>query len=167
MKTMFLSVLEKIICAACIFAFCQFPAFFDEYLMRLSGHVAECTKMVDSLEAAAAASHKELSAYIASFQTSREPDVQNFAVVVHSFVEREKSLEQAKNSLQNASILAKPFLFIRYMDSDIVNETITNFRMQLSFSLETVFYAIIGLCFSLILTRGVPKVFTSSKKQTV
>lgn len=125
--------------------FSQFPQFFTQYLHELSGHLGELRYQVGLIEHAALLSHKSVKEWIAKFQESNDPDFMLQGQMLTGMMERLQTFQEAAFALQTATPLSKPWLFMRHADSQVLSETYRSFQMGLSFSLEGLLYALIGL----------------------
>lgn len=138
-----------------VLIFSQFPLFMQQYEMRLSGHVAESARFIAELQVKASSAKKTLPEYIQKFLTQKDADFADHGRLLENTVDRHLVLAQAATSLEKASIMTKPFIFVSCLQLDVFQESLHGFAPGLSFTLETFIYAFMGLllgtwCFRLL-----------------
>ncbi|HXF29650.1 MAG TPA: DUF2937 family protein [Chlamydiales bacterium] len=153
------AVLERVSGAFFLLLFCQFPLFIQQYEAHLSGHVKELTRFVSSIQVNAQLSQKSLHEYVAKFTQSKDPDFARQGKLLEGVIVRYERLESGYSSLQQASIWSRPFVFIRYLETDLLQETWKGFQIGLSISLESAIYAVCGLLFGTALAMGILRLF--------
>ena len=129
----------------------QAPMFMQDYTQQLSGHVAELQFQVNTLHKAAERTGKTLEQFIQKFEDSPDLDYAIVGVIMQDMIDRFKNLSHAYNSLIQSSVFERPFVFMKYFDSDIAKSTYENYHLGLSFSLEGIVYALIGLYLGVLL----------------
>jgi hypothetical protein len=130
-----------IICALVCF---QLPIFVDQYLLRLEGHFAESQRQIEALTEAAHIGGKTLDQYIAKFKAQNDKDFQNQGVYMQRAVDRNRFLEGACVALQEAGPFSRPFVFIRYVDSEVVADAWNTFTPGFSPTLHVALFGAIG-----------------------
>lgn len=142
------SLFERAFVVIVVLLFCQAPLFIQQYEMRLSGHVLELRRFVQSLEKSAAESKKSLPEYIRKFLGHKDRDIANQGKLLEGTVERYKEFDRACTTLQEASIWTRPFIFVRHLNSEVAKETAASFKPGLAMTMEALLYAIMGLLLS-------------------
>lgn len=140
-------VIDRAFAVAGAVLFAQFPQFFGQYLHQLSGRAHELSYQVSMMENSAKLSHKTLPELIFKFTHHTDGDITRQGELMQYTLERLNALSYAETTLSHATILAKPLLFIRYLDLSIARDTFQHFQWGFSFSVEGLAYACIGLCF--------------------
>lgn len=155
------SVLSKLLSIVCVFFLCQFPAFFQQYLVCLSGHAAECSRVIRLLEHGAEKNGKTLDQLVHAFLLSHDMDNQSIGEVIHALKQRQSWLEASRIQLQESSVGKRPFIFMTTLDREIVQETLSGFTVQIAFTIETAIYAFLGL----VIAMGIEKLMSSMWKK--
>jgi hypothetical protein len=144
-KRIITTVFDRVCTVLCVFLFCQIPLLMQQYEMRLSGHVAELEYFLNGLQNNAAQSHKTLSEYINKFLRQEDVDFSNQGRFLQETVQRERLLRSVLEQLQRASTVEKPFVFLKNLQMEVFDQTLSGFTFGLNLTLETLAYAIIGL----------------------
>jgi len=142
-------IADRLIVVFTVFLAIQLPLFMHDYEIRLSGHVSEAKRFVDELQVNAKASQKTLSELIQKFEKQDDPDFSTHGMLLKRTVDRYNKLSAALSAITSASIVARPFVFTRYLQMDIFYETIKSFQPGFSLSLETMLYGFMGLLFGM------------------
>lgn len=168
MNNFFVKILDRALAAIGAFLFCQFPAFMQQYMQMLSGHLQESKSYVQMIEYNAGHAHKSLPEYIQKFLSQQDPDFVQQGKLMQEITNRYSDLVHAYVSLDEASVWTKPFVFIAKMHMDIAEEAYVHFSPAVTFTVETAVYALAGLLTSMVLFRIVAKsismLFGFSKK---
>jgi hypothetical protein len=149
------------ICLALVFL--QAPAFMNQYYLILKGHVQELFIQIMKLTDIAGFHQKTLQEYILKFSQSGDPEFKSQGLFLEQLVERYTNLNQALTSLENASIVEKPIIFLKNMDILLVKETWQNFSFTLSFDLQGFVYLLMGFFIGLAIFHLIVKLFTRKK----
>lgn len=140
-------------------AFLQFPQIYLQYLHELKGHISELKYQVALFEQAARLSGKTLAEWITKFTQNVDPDIVMQGNLLQDMVERLTTFQQAELNLETSSFLGKPFQFFRLADQSIAYETWQNFEWGVSFSVEGLWYACVGLVLGFIFCKLLTLVF--------
>ena len=132
-----------IVAIACVFL--QIPFFVEQYAVRLEGHQAESQRQIAAFTEAAAAGGKTLDLYTAKFLEQQDQDFRSQGMVMQKAIERHQFLTRACDALHNAGPFLKPFVFVRYFDSEVVADAWKGFTPGFSLSLSVVVFGVIGL----------------------
>lgn len=139
------SVADRAVAAAGAVIFMQIPAFIVQYIQRLGGHVDELKILIGKYRAAAADNGRTLEEYV---QLHIQSGVKEFAAsgrLISENIERLNFLSDAHQQISAATGIKKFFIFIRKSDIDIIKGTYSDFVPGISFSLDSVLYAIAGI----------------------
>jgi hypothetical protein len=143
------TAIDRFIVVLFVFLFSQLPLFMYDYEIRLSGHVSESKRFLNELQLNAQSADKTLTEYIQKFIQQRDSDFSSHGNLLKRTVDRHNDLSAALTALLNATIFTKPFLFVRHLQMDIFYETIKSFQAGFSFTIETIFYSLMGLLFGM------------------
>lgn len=165
--------LAKILDRCCLvlgaFCFSQFPAFFQQYTQRLAGHVAELSHQLRELQHMALQVGKTLPEYIHKFSSHQDLEIAQQGAWMLNMVDRHLRLSDAMAHLSNAEIWARPYVFAKHAQWDIVQGTMADFQPGLHFTLEGLVYVVVGMCvgYSIyaVVRRCVRTVFFTRKEQ--
>jgi len=124
--------------------FVQFPLFVTQYLQRLGGHVAELKYQVAKMGQAAAASNLKLASYIEKFVQSGDTEVARQGELMQGMADRLEALSSALHSLEGASSLTRPFLFLWHFDGSIFCAACSGYSFGVPFTFEGAIWAVIG-----------------------
>lgn len=138
-------IIDRAFAVVAAILFAQFPQFYSQYYHELLGHIGELAYQVGLLEQSAKQSGKTLKDLILKFLQFDDADIVRQGELMKMAVERLESLTLSQTNLENASIFAKPFLFIRNADASIAKETLHNFQFGFTFNVEGIAYAFLGL----------------------
>jgi hypothetical protein len=151
-------LIDRLFAVAGALIFSQMPLFMQHYQQHLSGHVNELQIQVQGMRNAAAMTGKTLQQYVIKFLNSGDIDFNNQGELMNEMIHRYNSLSEGYHALQEASFYSKPFVFLKYLDKNIAQSTWNSFEVGLSFNVEGIAYAIIGIGFGLLMYRLVLKV---------
>lgn len=167
MKKFLFTMVDRIMAVLGAFIFCQIPSFMQQYTQLLLGHLEECKRLLATIEHNASQSNKTILEYIQKFLTQQDPDFVNTGLLLQNIQQRSIELSTSYSNLQQASLWKKPFVFLSQLDSGIFKETYSGFVPALSFSLETIVYALFGMVFAIMMLRlaswGCRSIFRSKK----
>ena len=124
------ALLGTILAAATGVCFAQLPAFIQQYLQRLGGHVDEA--------------HLNLS-QIATDAHLRTLDTPTLQVLTVSLEQRVSALEAGEQAISGASASVRPFIFLREFDMDIAMATLRAFEPAVPLSTAGLVYALTGI----------------------
>lgn len=127
------------------FIFSQAPIFMQQYRHQLSGHVSELQLQVQNMRQIAMTSNKTLDQYIQKFVSSSDPDFSRQGEVMASMVTRWHELQDGLLAVDQASVLMRPFSFIRHIDLAIAKSTLHSFEFGVAFTYESLVYILFGM----------------------
>lgn len=145
MKLFLQKILDRFFVVFGAFLFFQFPLFIHQYQQQLIGHVYELEWQVVTMRDAASKSEKSLDQYVKKFLNHPDPDFSRQGMVMNRILTRWEKLTTSLLRLQQASILTRPFMFLRYLQWDIFKSTAETFQPGISFTLEGLVYALLGM----------------------
>lgn len=141
-------LLDRIFVIISVIVFSQAPAFIGQYQHRLGGHVEELRYHVNILKQTAGYTNKTLEQYVHKFLQSTDPDFSQQGVVMDEMYKRFNRLSEALASLEQASVVKRPVVFLSTLNMDIAKKTLNDFSLSIAFTYETLVYAGVGLCIS-------------------
>lgn len=146
-------LIERILISLSVILWMQFPFFLTQYVHQLKGHLDELKWQVEQMEASASRSGKNLDQYITKFVKNADKDFANQGEMMRKVVHRFEKLSHAFFQLKNSTAFTRPFVFFRYLQLDIVSATLSNFKMGISFTAESILFGLVGLFFGAGLYR--------------
>jgi len=151
-------LLDRLLCVVGAVLFSQLPEFIQQYLQRLGGHLDEACRQLEQFRAVAAQSDLTLDQLIARNLGSGEPTVARLGRVIQATTERVDALAAADAAIRQASMLSRPFVFLRHLDFSIVHATWTIFKPAVPTTVEGLFYAVCGMLLALAFYHGGVKI---------
>ncbi|MGK5594043.1 MAG: DUF2937 family protein [Parachlamydiaceae bacterium] len=151
MKEKAVELLDRIFAVAGAFLFSQIPQVYQQYTLLLSGHLAELSYQVAAMENAAKSTGKTLLQLIQKFLSASDPDFYNQGILMNRTFERWNIFSEATLAFKEATFLNRPFVFIKYLDWQLLKETLSQLSVGFSLTIESLIYAIIGLFFGYLL----------------
>ncbi len=124
------ALLGTILAAVVGVSFAQLPAFIQQYLQRLGGHVDEA--QLNLAQVASGASFRALDA------PARE-------LLSVSLQQRVSVLQTGEQAITSASASARPFVFLRELDPDIAMATFRAFEPAVPLSTAGLIYGVAGI----------------------
>jgi hypothetical protein len=149
--------LDRLLCVVGAVLFSQLPEFIQQYLQRLGGHLDEARHQLEQFRAAAAKSNLTLDEFITRTLGSAEPAVARLGGVMRETVARVDELAAAETAIRQASIFARPFVFLRHLDLSIAQATWSIFKPAVPTTLEGLVYAALGVLLALVFYHGLVK----------
>ncbi len=147
-------LIDRLLCVLGAVLFSQFPEFIQQYLQRLGGHLDEARRQLDQFRDVAAKSGLSVQQLAAQSQASPEATVARMGVVVHDSIARVDTLAAADEAIRNASVFARPFVFLRHADLSIVRATWSIFKPAVPTTIEGMLYAACGVLVILAFYHG-------------
>lgn len=144
-------ILERIVISLCVILCMQLPFFITQYTHQLRGHIDELKWQVEQMAIAASFSGKNLDEYISKFIKNADQDFASQGMMMRAAMQRFEKLSDAWTTLKKSSSFTRPFIFFRYVQSDIFSATFNDFKMGISFTLESIIFGLIGILFGSIL----------------
>lgn len=139
------TILDRVCAVAGALLFSQLPLFMQYYTHQLIGHVAELQWQVSTMRHSASMVGKSLEQYIAKFTQHADAEFSLQGRMMQQVVDRWHHFSEGLQSLQQASVWEKPFLFLRNFDLSIVKTTLAAYQPAIPASMEGGIYAFIGL----------------------
>ncbi|NKB48350.1 MAG: DUF2937 family protein [Alphaproteobacteria bacterium] len=124
------ALLGTVLAAVVGLCFAQLPAFMQQYLQRLGGHVDEAQLSLTQ---------------ITNGETVRALDAPTLQVLSVSLEQRVSVLEAGEQAIRGASASVRPFVFLREFDADIATATLRAFEPALPLSTAGLIYALTGI----------------------
>lgn len=149
-------ILDRVIALIGALFLAQFPSFFAQYIHELSGRVAELNYQIFALEQSAKGAGKTLQELIAKFLKSTDIDIAAQGKFLSDLLSRFAFLNEGYQSLTEASLLMKPFLFVRYFSYTIFKDTASHYQWSLPITIEGFIYAFIGLVLGYLVSKAIP-----------
>jgi hypothetical protein len=122
----------------------QWPAFLDQYIQRLGGHLDEATRNVT---------------HLTTLRDLAEPAQANVIVEILTEAERRsQALAESLRQLTEAGVALKPVVFLREMDPTIARATLESFTPALPLDTGALVWGGLGMVLALTLyelTKGV------------
>jgi len=147
-------LIDRLLCVVGAVLCSQLPEFIQQYLQRLGGHLDEARWQLDRFREVAAKSGLTLDQLAARSQTNAEPSVARLGQLMHDAVERADALAAADTAIRHASILTRPFVFLRHVDMSIAWSTWQVFRPAVPTTIEGMLYAGVGMLLILAFYHG-------------
>lgn len=148
------AVVDRILCVVGAVLFSQGPEFMQQYLQRLGGRLDEARRLLSQYEEIARQAGISLDAFIARTNANPDAVVAKHAEVMQGVVARVNELSAAQVAIQDASVFARPFAFLRHIDLEIAAKTWAIFKPAVPTTLEGVLYAGAGIVVMLALYYG-------------
>ncbi|HEY3756863.1 MAG TPA: DUF2937 family protein [Opitutaceae bacterium] len=150
-------LLDRLLALAGAAAFSQIPEFMQQYLQRLGGHLDEAQRQLAQFKDAAAASGLTIDQL--AHRTSQDADsgIARLSTVIHGAIARVAQLSADETAIREASIPARPFVFLRHADPQIARATWHVFRPAFPTTLEGLGYALVGFLFLICFYHGAVK----------
>lgn len=153
------TMLDRIFAVAGAILFSQAPTFIQQYGQQLAGHVQELKLQLDLMSQIASKSGKSLDQYIHKFLQYSDSDISSQGQLMRDMTVRYQTLSEASVALNNASVFAKPLVFLSHFYSDIASSTFAFFTPGFIFNLEGITYAFGGILFGYAVFFLIKKLF--------
>ena len=167
MKNWLAELMDRVFVVAGALVFSQAPVFFQQYTQRLGGHVSELRRQVSLLQSNAALSGKSLAEYVQKFVGSQDPDFSLQGNAMEQMLSRYTELRQAYEALLQAPPLSKPLVFLKDLQPDVAQLTLSDFSFGLQFTPEALAYALAGIVFGYFTFRSLKGIFSFSVRMIV
>ena len=133
----------------------QFPQFYAQYLQRLGGHLDEARRIVSEYSKAAKSFNLTLQEFIKIHLTANNPVVQSTGTIIENSLNRLADLEKSFQALKGGSLCNRWWIFLKNMDPAIFRQTCSDYTPGLSFTVESLIYALIGLLITWGIYQGI------------
>lgn len=153
MRYWLLTILDRIFAVIGAFLFSQVPQFCHQYVLILSGHVSELNYQVHLMEQTALLAKKNLPEFIEKFLASSDFDFNAQGKMMKATLDRWQGLSEALQGLSRASPLTRPIVFMKHFNWQLSKETLQQFNFGISFTVEAVLYACIGVLIGFVFFR--------------
>jgi len=147
-------LIDRVLCVVGAVLFSQLPEFMQQYLQRLGGHLDEARRQLDQFREVAAKSGRTLDQLVAQSQASSEEAVARLGRLMQDTVARVDALAGADAAIRHASVLTRPFVFLRHVDLAIARGTWSIFKPAVPTTLEGMLYAGLGVLIILAVYHG-------------
>ncbi len=137
--------LDRLVCVLGAVCAAQAPEFFQQYLQRLGGHLAEINRQLVAYHAAAQAAGKPLAQFIAETTAHADPGLAKLGTTMDATVQRAEHLAAAHFALTDASVWSRPWEFFAHLDVEIVRGTAAIYQPAVPTTAEGAVYAAVGL----------------------
>lgn len=114
----------------------QFQAYVQQYVQRLGGHLDEAQRIVETIQ--------NSERYRTMAATARD-------LILADARARVDEIRAALDAIDGAGMLAKPFVFVAHIDTEIAARTLDNFSPALPVDAASLIYAGMGLIVGLVL----------------
>ena len=143
MLKFFGGVVERVVIVGTALIFSQIPLFMQQYEQQLVGRIGELKLQIGAFTKAA--NGYSLDVYVEKFTSHNDSFFVNHGEILKGIIERYDSLKTSYATLESASLLSKPFLFISHAKADIALSTWTHFDLGLPLTMEGAVYALFGV----------------------
>lgn len=157
------NLLDRMCAVVGAVVFVQFPLFITQYTQQLAGREAELRLQVNAMRQSASVSGKTLEQLIQKFLINTDPDFVRQGELMQSMVSRLQSIYEALTTLQDSSILARPFNFLLHLNVDAFKSTLQQYTIGFPLNLEGGAYALAGIVVGYALFSGVRRIFARLK----
>lgn len=123
----------------------QAPEFFQQYLQRLGGHLAEARRHLAAFEQAAQAAGKSWTQFVADTLANPDAGLAKLGGTMRDTAERVADLTAAHAALLEASVWSRPWAFFTHLDGGIARATAAIYRPAVPTTAEGAVYAVIGM----------------------
>lgn len=143
------TLLDRVLCVAGAITLSQAPEFFQQYLQRLGGHLDEARRVLVRFEAVARESGLTLTQLIETTRSEASAPVAKLGGVMAEAQTRAQALAQAESALRDADMWARPWVFLRHVDTEIARGTWVVFKPAVPVTAEGFCYAAAGMLLAL------------------
>ena len=141
---------DRVLCVIGAVLFSQAPEFMQQYLQRLGGHLDEARRQLQQFRHTAGQTGLTLDRLISQTAANADPAVARLSGVMTDAVARADSLQAAHDALAHASLWARPFVFVRHLDSGIALATWEVFKPAVPTTTEGLLYSLAGMLVLLV-----------------
>ncbi len=139
------NLIDRALCVGGAVLVSQAPEFMQQYLQRLGGHLDESRRQLDQFRQSATQAGLTLEQLIHQTAATADPVVAQLSDVMAGAQARTETLQAAYDTLGQASLWARPFVFLRHLDAGIARATWTAFRPAVPTTVEGLIYAAVGM----------------------
>jgi len=138
-------ILDRLFVVAGALIFSQFPLFIQQYLGRLSGHIEELSYQLQLRKDVAKKFGITLDGYTQKLLAAAEPVIHQEGLFLQAMKSRMESLQNGFNSITEANLFTKPFLFFYHADGAIFTRAAKAYSWGIPLSIEGFVYAVMGV----------------------
>ena len=147
-------LIDRLLCVVGAVLCSQLPEFIQQYLQRLGGHLDEARRQLGQFQEIAAKSGLTFDQLMAKSIDASEATVARLGQLMHDTAARVDVLSSADAAIRGASILSRPFVFLRHIDFSIAQGTWGVFRPAVPTTVEGLVYAVGGMLLIMALYHG-------------
>ncbi|MDX2186865.1 MAG: DUF2937 family protein [Opitutaceae bacterium] len=136
---------DRIACVIGAVLAAQGPSFMLQYLQRLGGHLDEARRQLALLVSAAEKSGRPWREWAESAQANSDAAVAELGKVIIDSHARVEHLQQAHDSLAQASVFSRPIVFLRDLDTQVFSGTWSDYSPTVPTTVEGAVYAFVGM----------------------
>jgi hypothetical protein len=138
-------LVDRVLCVVGAVLFSQLPEFFQQYIQRLGGHLAEAQRQLEQFRKVAERSGVTLDQFASDVAAQRDPSMARLGQVIAEAHARVDTLAAAEAALRDASGWSRPFVFLGHLDPRIARGTWEAFRPAVPATAEGLAYAAVGM----------------------
>lgn len=153
-------ILDRLFVVFGALLFLQAPIYMQQYQHQLIGRVAELQLQVQAMRRVALASNKTLEQYIQKFLTYPDNDFSQQGSIMSETVARSQKLSEGLLALDRATLLTRPWTFLKYFNYEIGRSTLHNFQLGMPFTEEGLIYALAGMSIGYFLYLALRRLFS-------
>lgn len=158
--SIFDSLTDRILCVVGAVLLSQGPEFMQQYLQRLGGHLDEARRQLAVFQKTADQAGLTLDKFISQTAANADPAVAKLGGVMADAAERVTSLQSAHDTLLQAALWERPFVFVRHLDTGIARATAAVYQPAVPTTAEGLVYALAGMLLMLALYHfGLKRLF--------
>ena len=139
------TLIDRTLCVLGAILFSQAPEFMQQYLQRLGGHLDEARRQLAHFQDVATQAGFTLERLISQTSANSDASVAQLGGVISATALRVDHLAAVQDALQHASLLARPFVFLRHLDTGIVRATWAIYQPAVPTTAEGLTYALAGM----------------------
>lgn len=143
--------------------FSQFPEYYAHYLQRLGGRIDQARSRAAGIREDAQAKGMSVEDYIDNFLESTPHSLEGERMAESIF--QLANMEAAYDALRNATTLQRPFAFVEYMDTGLVDATLRDFAPAVPLTPEGMVYAGCGVLAGLLTCFGTRRLVRRRRKE--
>lgn len=138
-------IIDRIFVVAGALLLLQAPLFMQEYHQQLAGRVAELHLQIEAMQKAATDSGKTLGQFVQKFVQSSDSDFSRQGQIMEKMVLRYQNLSGNLTALDLATVWARPFVFVQYLNYDVALSTLHGFSVGIPLTFEGIIFAFAGM----------------------
>jgi ABC-type Na+ efflux pump permease subunit len=132
----------------------QFPEYAQQYTQRLGGAVDELRVITEEFDSAAAAGGLDRAAAIGRYEASNDDFLAGRGVSMTATFARYEQLSATLARIENAGAVERIQSLPAYLDTDIGQRTLENYRWAVPFTMEGILYAGGGFILGYLILSG-------------